>query len=327
MISVIVPVYNLEKYISRTLDSILAQTYQNIEIIVVNDGSDDRTKEILDDYATRYTNRIIVIHIQNGGVTNARLTGVKHAKGEWIGFVDGDDIIAPDMYQRLMSNAIRYDADISHCGYQMVFDDGRTSYFHNTGKIIKQDTETSLKDLLQGTMVEPGLWNKLFKRELFLDLILKDALPLNIKINEDLLMNYLLFKNAKISIYEDFCPYHYVVRQGSATRRNLTNNKIYDPIRVKKHILNIASSENLKYAREAYLRTCISVYNEIVLAKTSKFDNDGRAVRGLIIEHFEWKKLLGTGQKILSVLIRYLPAVYKRIYPIYDKYFLKNPYV
>ena len=163
MISVIVPAFNVAQTIKRTLDSILAQTYQNIEIIVVNDGSKDETGAIIDSYAAQ-NRKIIAIHTQNQGVTAARLTGVKHASGEWIGFVDGDDEIEPDMYEILMNNAVQYKADISHCGYQMIFPDGRISYFHNTGCLMIQDNLTGLKDLLDGSLVEPGLWNKLFHK-------------------------------------------------------------------------------------------------------------------------------------------------------------------
>ena len=96
-ISVIIPVYNVAKDLPRCLESILAQTYSDIEIVAVNDGSPDNSHEILSDYAEKHPN-IRVIHKENGGVTSARLRGVKESTGEWIGFVDGDDEIEPDMY-------------------------------------------------------------------------------------------------------------------------------------------------------------------------------------------------------------------------------------
>ena len=166
MISVIVPAFNVETTIIRTLDSILAQTYSEIEVIVVDDGSADETGRVIDNYVSQHK-RVMAIHTQNHGVTVARLTGVARASGEWIGFVDGDDEIEPDMYELLLKNAERYGADISHCGYQMVFADGRISYFHNTGGLVPQDRTTGLKDLLDGSLVEPGLCNKLFRKNLF----------------------------------------------------------------------------------------------------------------------------------------------------------------
>lgn len=128
MISVIVPAYNVENYIGRTLDSILGQSFPDLEIIVVDDGSQDGTGAVIDRYAAAHPDRLTALHIPNGGVTNARLTGVSHARGEWIGFVDSDDVIEPDMYERLFENARKHNADISHCGYRMVFEDGRVHF-------------------------------------------------------------------------------------------------------------------------------------------------------------------------------------------------------
>ena len=111
-ISIIIPAYNIEQYIGATLDSVLAQSYSNLEVIVVDDGSRDGTGNVIDRYAQK-DHRIIAIHKENGGVTSARLRGVAEASGEWIGFVDGDDYIEPQMYERLLENALKYNADIS----------------------------------------------------------------------------------------------------------------------------------------------------------------------------------------------------------------------
>ena len=131
-ISVIIPAYNIAPWLPRCLDSILAQTYPKLEIIVVDDGSADNTRQVMEDYAAR-DGRIRPIFKENGGVTSARLAGVAAATGEWVGFSDGDDAIDPDMYRHLLENAHTYDADISHCGHRVEFPDGRVAYVHNTG--------------------------------------------------------------------------------------------------------------------------------------------------------------------------------------------------
>jgi glycosyltransferase involved in cell wall biosynthesis len=321
-ISVIVPVYNVATDLPRCLDSILAQTHPNIEIIAVNDGSPDHSGEILDCYAARHPN-IRVIHKENGGVTSARLRGVQEASGEWIGFVDGDDEIEPDMYARLLKNAVEYDADISHCGYQMVFSDGRVNYFHNSGIIREQDSHTAIRDLLEGTLVEPGLWNKLYRRELFQGL--SRRMDSTIRINEDLLMNYYLFSNADVSVFDDWCPYHYIVRSTSASRAKLNPHQIYDPIRVKEIICQTISTALLDDARRAYINTCISVYHTL-LSAGREYRDDLQKVRRLLMQEKSFFRLLGKKRSLMAQLIICAPSVYKPIYGIYCRYLQKNVY-
>lgn len=232
-ISVVIPAYNIEQYLGKTLDSVLAQTYENLEIIVVNDGSKDGTAAVIEQYARR-DSRICAIHKENGGVTSARLCGLAEATGEWIGFVDGDDFVEPDMYARLMRNAHDYDAVISHCGYKMMFPNGRIDYYYNTGHLVSQKDGQGCSDLLDGGFVEPALWNKIYRRELFEGL--KAWMDASIRINEDLLMNYYLFRQAKTTVFEDVCPYHYVLRRGSAATSKLNEHKLKDPLKVQ-HLL------------------------------------------------------------------------------------------
>ncbi len=231
-ISIIIPAYNIAKELPSCLDSILAQTYSNIEVIVVNDGSKDETASVIDQYAKKDP-RIKAIHKENGGVTSARLRGVREASGDWVGFVDGDDIIEPYMYQRLLQNAKTHNADISHCGYRMVFP-SRVDFYYNTGKLTIQNTETGLADLISGTFVEPALWNKLYKKDLLDSLIAHDFMDPSIRNFEDLLMNFYLFRASKTSVFEDICPYHYMLRAGSAATSRLNEHKVMDPVRVSK---------------------------------------------------------------------------------------------
>lgn len=325
MISVIVPAFNVETTIIRTLDSILAQTYSEIEVIVVDDGSADETGRVIDNYVSQHK-RVMAIHTQNHGVTVARLTGVARASGEWIGFVDGDDEIEPDMYELLLKNAERYGADISHCGYQMVFADGRISYFHNTGGLVPQDRTTGLKDLLDGSLVEPGLCNKLFRKNLFQRLLYTDVMDRNIKINEDLLMNYILFSNANMSVFQDICKYHYLVRSTSASRASLNQHKIFDPIQVKQLILDMKIDGMTEAAEKAYISTCVNVYNSLVVDKSSQFAREQKMVWNLVKEHKTWIPLLSRKQQILAWLILHWPTGYKPIYRFYAKYLLKSCY-
>lgn len=260
LISVVIPAYNIQDYLGPALDSILAQTYENLEIIIVDDGSRDGTGAVADRYAAK-DDRIRVIHKENGGVTSARLRGVAEATGAYIGFVDGDDFIEPQMYERLMENLLRHGADISHCGYQMVFP-SRVDYYYNTGKITVQKGEQGCADLLTGHFVEPGLVNKLYRRELFVGL--EDWMDPSIRVNEDLLMNFYLFRQAKMSVFEDVCPYHYVLRKGSASTSRLNEHKLQDPLWVL-HILLDETTAQPQWNAVVYRRLIYQLINTAML--------------------------------------------------------------
>lgn len=324
LISIIVPVFNLENELPQCLDSILAQSYQSIEVIVVDDGSSDGSAEIMRQYAEK-DSRIKPVFQENGGVTSARLHGVREASGQWIGFVDGDDEIESDMYERLLKNAETYHADISHCGYQMCFDDGRVHYFHNTGLLAQQDKITALKELLSGSRIEPGLCNKLFHKTLFRSLLHGKAVPLDIKINEDLLMNYRLFSTAEQTVFEDWCPYHYVVRNESASRAKLNPHKIYDPIRVKEIIRQDAPAELRNAARQAYINTGINVCHSLMI-EGAECRADLRRVRDMMARETADFSLLGRKRKLMANMIVHVPGLYRLIYVLYSKYFQKNVY-
>ena len=322
-ISVIVPVYNLEKDLPRCLDSILGQTHRALEIIVVDDGSRDGSRAVIEDYARRDA-RIKPIFKENGGVTSARLRGIAESAGAWIGFVDGDDEIEPDMYERLMNNAEAYGADISHCGYQMVFHDGRVNHFHNSGLVKEQDSDTAVRDLLEGTMVEPGLCNKLYRRELFAGL--SERMDPSIRINEDLLMNYYLFRAASKAVFDDWCPYHYIIRGGSASRSKLSEHKIYDPIRVKEIILADASEELRPDAKRALVNTCVYCYCGLTVSEEAFVQTARREVRRKLMDQRESVAQLPRRTRLLAEMILRTPSLFRVVYPIYQKHFQKKKY-
>ena len=324
LISIIVPVFNLKNELPRCLNSILAQSYQNIEVIVVDDGSSDGSVDIMQRYAEK-DSRIRPVFQENGGVTSARMHGVREASGQWIGFVDGDDEIEPDMYARLLKNAVAYHADISHCGYQMCFEDGRIHYFHNTGLLAQQDKITALKELLSGSRIEPGLCNKLFHKTLFHSLLHGEAVPLDIKINEDLLINFYLFSEAKQTVFDDWCPYHYIVRSASASRAKPNPHKIYDPIRVKEIIRQSVPEELRDAAKQAYINTCINTYHTLLMDGT-EYKDDLRKVHKLLAKEIADFSLLERKRKLMVDMITYAPVLYRPIYAVYSRFFQKKIY-
>ncbi len=233
-ISVIVPCYNIEAYIEKTVQSILAQTYTNLEVILVDDGSTDGTSAIID--RLEQENACIrAFHKENGGVSSARLCGIEHASGDWIAFADGDDLLKPEMYAVLINNAIQYGVDISHCGYEMIFPDHVDQYY-GTGKLIQQNNSEGLRDLLTGEFIEPSLANKLYKKELVLNAYEECIAARDIHNMEDLLWNYYFFKGALKSVFVDECFYQYILRKGSAATSQISRRKVLDPLKVFRRI-------------------------------------------------------------------------------------------
>ena len=319
LISVIIPVYNLEEYIVRTLNSVFSQTYHNIEVVAVDDGSTDKTPSLLDAYATKET-KLKVIHKQNEGVSKARLTGIKAATGDYIGFVDGDDIIDPDMYERLLNNAVKYKAEISHCGYRLIRPDGSVDFFYNTGEIILQDNEQGIFDLLGGSKIEPGLCNKLFCATLFHSLLHNSKMDWSLKNNEDLLMNYFLFKESEKSVYEDFCLYQYIVRENSASKLSLSVNKLSDPVKAANIIFNdIKDNQRLKRAAAGLYGIKLvsaATYNGKKNAEIDSVIKSARKeLRGFLSSYI--KNSSNTVDIIKTVFAAFLPTLYSAIHSVY----------
>ena len=253
-LSVVVPVYNLEDCVERSLGSILAQTHRNLEVLAVDDGSQDGTLARLQAMAEQ-DSRVRVLRQEHQGPAAARLRGIRAATGDYVGFCDGDDELEPEMYEILLRNARTCGADISHCGLSMVYRD-RTDRYYGTGRLLLQSRESGLRDLLTGEFIEPHLGAKLFRRELFS--ALPEDLPL-LRHSEDLLMNFYLFRAAERSVYEDRCLYRYLVRAGSLSRREPDENALLDPLRAAELLCRETEGDPVLYplALERRLRQLI----------------------------------------------------------------------
>ena len=208
-ITVIVPVYNVEKYLDRCVESIINQTYQNLEIILVDDGSLDNCPVICDKLAERDC-RVKVIHKQNGGLSDARNAGMEIATGELIGFVDSDDWIEPEMYQLLRDYMIEHDCDISACGVQMDWEDGTPSRRLTADGCCVLNTVEAMRASIEETWLKQPVWYKLYKSRIVKDILFPDG-----KYHEDVFWSYQAIGRAeKIGIFD--CPcYHYLQRSGS----------------------------------------------------------------------------------------------------------------
>ena len=168
-ISLIIPVYNVEKYIHKTIDSVLRQTFKDYEVIMINDGSTDNSLSALKEYASKYKNFVLIDHC-NIGASRARNMGIKAAKGEYVAFLDSDDFLAPTFLEELYNSATKNDAEISCCNYYLYYDKiCKKFYMPFTAKTGVYSNEEALKKLILDTTFHFFMWNKLFKRSLFIE--------------------------------------------------------------------------------------------------------------------------------------------------------------
>lgn len=209
-ISIIVPVYNTEKYLSKCLNSLIKQTYKDIEIIVVNDGSKDKSLEIAKKFA-KQDNRIKVFNKENGGLSSARNFGIEKASGEYIGFVDSDDYIKENMFEILYNMIKEANAKIAICGWYLVEDNQIRTCNFKCKKLVLND-EQAIDMLLNHVSFDNFACNKLFHRALFKDVMF----PVG-ELLEDLSTIYKLIHEAKVIVVDSNPLYYYVLHSNSIT--------------------------------------------------------------------------------------------------------------
>lgn len=212
LISVIIPIYNVEKYLEKCINSVINQSYNDLEIILVDDGSKDRCGEICEEYKIK-DSRIKVIHKENGGLSDARNAGIRVAKGDYIAFLDSDDFIHIDFYKVLMSLMSEYDADIAQCELLRVNEDEIFNVSNNSDNEVidvLSNTEALINLHNEKCVNSVVVWNKVYKRELFEGILF----PVG-KIHEDQFTTYkVLFKANKVATTSKQM-YYYLQRSGS----------------------------------------------------------------------------------------------------------------
>lgn len=268
LVSVIIPIYNVEYYLDKCLESLTCQTYRDLEIILVDDGSTDRCPQICDAWADR-DSRIKVIHKQNGGVSDTRNTGLSAASGRYIYFMDSDDFAENDIIEKLLEPFSYSEVDISLCGF----------YFYKDNKITKVkgvfNNQTDIYDrdeallMLGANRIESHLWDKLFKAEIIKDIIF----PLG-QNYEDISVMHKIFLRAK-KIANINCPkYFYTQREGSiVTGKNSKNfNDLFGAYMLRYSELSELNSEKLNIAQLCNLTSeYISYCRYKVFAKNYKY--------------------------------------------------------
>ena len=315
-VSIIVPVFNVEKYLERCVKSLLNQTYQNIEIILIDDGSTDKSGEILDQYAAK-DHRIEVYHIQNSGVSTARNVGLKYALGEFITFVDSDDTVSLDMYDVLIDQFLKKkDIDIVHCGYEKRRLDGSSKMVIGTNQKYCFDRTEGMLHFIKGDLFTGALWNKMYRKEIINNLEFDET----IKINEDVLFNFYAFKNARESVLIDRPLYHYYERENASTKRTDNQKKISDCTLVAKTIYLESTGKNYEViARSKYIKQLMNLYRAYLFQSIHKTRSDRKRITSVLDELLCEKH--GIKARYLydfKVMVK-MPRLYILLYTIYNK--------
>lgn len=246
LISIIVPIYNVEFYLEKCLDSIINQTYREIEIILINDGSSDDSKAICEKYES-IDNRIRLINSVNKGVSSARNTGLEVSNGKYILFIDPDDWMEENMIEKLYTNLVKTNSDISVCNYYEV--NNGNKYSNNL--LIERvfDTEKFLYYSLDERYFRGYLWNKLYCRHVIFCDNNHIKFDKNIHMCEDLLFNYKVALNSSKICYTDDKLYNYLQRENSALSSQF-NMKEASRLLIFKELIDVASKYNNKLVQQ-----------------------------------------------------------------------------
>lgn len=270
-ISVIIPIFNVEEYLAKCLDSVMNQTYKNLEIILVNDGSTDSCGEICDNYA-QIDNRIKVVHKKNGGLSDARNAGLDIATGNYIGFVDSDDWVDCDMYEFLMDLMMKHQADIAICRYRGIYNQKIDD--ESTDETIICDGISAIRRILLPTTEDLhfnyGVVNKLYKRDFFHEL----RFPVGV-LNEDVYVTPKILYSSKQIVYKNVAKYNYLIeRPGSIMNNTVNEKRVFDELAGYKEIEQFFESKELvdltALMKEIYLVKIMSFYFQI---KSSNLPN------------------------------------------------------
>lgn len=226
MISVIVPVYKVEAYLDKCVQSIVDQTYRDLEIILVDDGSPDRCGQMCDAWAEKDC-RIQVVHKENGGLSDARNAGMAVATGEYIGFIDSDDYISPDMYRLLLEHMTADGSDIAACGVEMVYEDGTPSRILTPEGTHILESHQAMEAIVRETLLLQPVWYKLYKTDLIRDI------PFAVgKCHEDVFWSWQVIARAnRVSVFDAPC-YCYLQRGGSIMNEKFSEKRL-DAIEAK----------------------------------------------------------------------------------------------
>lgn len=316
MISVIVPIYNTQEYLSKCLQSIINQTYKDLEIILINDGSTDSTLEICKRYSET-DKRIKIINQKNQGVSTARNSALKIAKGDYIAFVDSDDYIKNNMFEILKDSMERNKCDISICDFIIE----KTETCEEKSNIIEKvmTPKEGIKNMLLNDDFGGHVCNKLYKRSLFSNI----KFDKEIKICEDLLINVEMFLKSNSVVYTSQKLYYYVTRMGSATNNQIFSEQSYTSKIAYQKIEKILANDKDLLIYSKYF-ALISNYNYIKELKYSSKYYKKKYLKTSLHEfrkNFSAYKLMASNKGKLKLMLIYINVnIYYAVFKFIEKH-------
>ena len=296
-ISIIVAIYNIEKYLEECIKSIIEQSYENLQIILVDDGSTDKSKEICNQYE-KIDNRIQVIHKENGGLSSARNEGLKLANGEYISFVDGDDYLFPTFYEDLYNLINKYEADISECQFLRINENDIKKAkeiieeYNNSLNLTEEvyDNNKAL-NLLYGARLNPYVkkvvvWNKLYKKEILQGI----SFPIG-KLHEDEYTTFRILDKCKKIVSTNKCLHGYIQTNNSIMRREIKAKRVEDNldayIQGSKYFENEGKKDIEMKCRRRYLENCIELAGKVQNSSNTNKNELIKSIHELFLENYE----------------------------------------
>lgn len=309
MISIIIPVYNVEKYLRRCVDSILNQTINEIEIILVDDGSIDQSGKICDEYAQKDM-RVKAIHQENKGVSAARNKGLNMAQGEYIAFVDSDDFVDGDMYELLLANSKLYQADICACTARTLYENGQKVLGKDDGEISVFNKNEAAEKIVKS--LDNALWNKLFTRQIVSDIGFEEGRTHG----EDLYFILQCLVKCEKVVYINRCKYNYIKRENSITSGRLSKVS-FDQVYFKdksSELLNQFFPNCIKEGRHWAFASRLNLCRKILLSSNDQYKKYLEEYKKYLKQNFTLvNKELKHKEIVEYILIAYFPMIYKSI--------------
>ncbi len=315
-ISIIIPIYNVEKYLPACVESILQQTYKNLEVILVDDGSPDRCPAICDELAQK-DDRIRVIHQKNKGLSGARNTGIDNAQGDYLIFVDSDDTVEQTLVEELYTYAEKWNCAIVACGRNYIFEDGQIvcKIAHDESKVY--GFEEAMQEMNSFRLFDMSAWAKIYRKELFEDIRFPEG-----KLSEDYYIMYKLFDKAQTIGYVAKPLYNYLQRQSSISRNKKINHDFADAAKKQMEFLDEKYPQMSVLGHTAYASANLTVY-DFYLKNGVKCPKDKllefkKAVRDNLV-YIRKNKNISKAKRIQFELFDKCAVIYKGVFVLYRK--------